>query len=168
MLQPRRNPCMPLRQGGFNIVELMVVVVVMGVMMALALPAMQDMIASQRVKSASYELNADLTFARSEAISRGVDVVVTSTTGTTDWKGGWSILETGGRTTLRQADARASGLTFTGPGPSVTFDRTGRGTAAGTVQFSIVPTNASAPEHQKRCLRLDPSGRVRARQEACS
>ena len=67
-----------------------------------------------------------------------------------------------------QADARASGLTFTGPGPSVTFDRTGRGTADATVQFSIVPTNASAPDHQKRCLRLDPSGRVRTRQEACS
>lgn len=167
MHPPRPHPIATLRQGGFNVVELMTIVAILGVMMMLAGPAMKDMMTSQRVKASSYDLNADLTYARSEAIGRGVDVVVASASGNTNWRDGWTITETGGNTTLRQAGAFGTDLTFTGSAATVTFERTGRATAGATVQFSIVPVNTSAGDHQKRCLRLDPSGRVRTAQGAC-
>lgn len=168
-MHPRRmNLSAPARRGGFTIVEVMTVVAIAGVMMMIALPAMRDMITTQRVKSTSYDINADLTYARAEAIGRGVDVVVASAGASTNWQGGWTITETGGNTVLRKSDARGSDIAVTASSATVTFERTGRATAGSTVQFSIVPsTTSSLGDHQKRCLRLDPSGRVRIALGAC-
>jgi type IV fimbrial biogenesis protein FimT len=68
---------------GFTIIELMTVVLVAGVLLALAVPSMREFAARQRVKAVNAELVTDLQYARSESITRGVDVGVEFRTGDT-------------------------------------------------------------------------------------
>jgi type IV fimbrial biogenesis protein FimT len=57
-------------QAGFTILELMVVVAIVGVLMAVAVPAMGDFIRNGRITAAANDVMAALHFTRSEAIKR--------------------------------------------------------------------------------------------------
>lgn len=59
------------RQHAFTLVEMMIVIVVVGVLLMLAAPGFRDFILTQRLKGVQAELVTDLSFARSEAASRG-------------------------------------------------------------------------------------------------
>ena len=154
------------REAGFSAAEILVVLAIVGIMAALALPSMSGLLASQATRSASYDLNADLIYARSEAIARGTDVSVNGVSGT-DFKSGWTITEAAGGTTLRTQAARDSKIVFTASNATYTFDRTGRVTVGAPAQWTIVPYGTSQ-DHQKRCIRLDPSGRPRTNEGVCS
>lgn len=67
MLRPlhRAKP----RHAGLTLVELMLVLVVMGVLVTLVAPSFNDMIVMQRLRGVSAQLNTDLHYARSEALS---------------------------------------------------------------------------------------------------
>jgi type IV fimbrial biogenesis protein FimT len=64
------------RQRAFTLVELMVVVVVLAVLALVAVPAFNDYILLQRLKSTNAQLVTDMQFARSEAASRNQRVRV--------------------------------------------------------------------------------------------
>lgn len=64
----RRRPSA--RQLGFTLVELMVGVAVIAILLMLAAPAFQQMIAQQRLKSINAELVTTIQYARSEAVSQ--------------------------------------------------------------------------------------------------
>jgi type IV fimbrial biogenesis protein FimT len=57
-------------QAGFTLLELMVVVAIVGVLMAVAIPAMGNFIRNGRITAAANDLMAALHFTRSEAIKR--------------------------------------------------------------------------------------------------
>ncbi|URI06053.1 GspH/FimT family pseudopilin [Aquincola tertiaricarbonis] len=57
-------------------VELLVAVVIMGVVLTLAVPAFNDLIARERLRGTNAQLLADLKYARSEAVQRNYRVVV--------------------------------------------------------------------------------------------
>ncbi len=59
------------RQKGFTLIEMMVTVIVASVLLAIAVPSFRDMIRRNQVTSASNALLADLSYARTEAITRG-------------------------------------------------------------------------------------------------
>lgn len=65
-----------LRARGLTLIELMIVVLVLGVLVALVAPSMRGMISTQRVRGVNAELVTDLQFARSEAARRNRDVSV--------------------------------------------------------------------------------------------
>jgi len=159
------------RQSGFTATEILVVLAIVGIMAALAMPSMSGLLATQAVRSASYDLNADLTYARSQAISRGTNVSLTGASGT-DFKAGWTITEAAGGTTLRTQGPRDSKIVFTASQAVYTFDRTGRvavtsaSATTGTANFSIVPYGTSQV-HQQRCIMLDPSGKPRTIEGVC-
>ena len=153
------------RQAGFTAAEILVVICIVGILAAVAIPSMSSLLSTQAVRSASYDLNADLTYARSEAISRGVDVTITGAS-TTDFKQGWTI--TAGSSTLRSQAARDSRITFTANNGTYVFDRTGRVTTGAPAQFAIAPSVSGAQDYQKRCIKLDPSGRPRVNEGVCS
>ena len=156
----------PLRQSGFTIIEIMVVIMIVGVLSAIAFPAMTDLIRTQKVRSAAYDLFADLTYARAEAISRGRNVNMVSTSGA-DWIDGWTITDSGTGAVLRQQAKGAAGIIFTADGTQVVFERNGR-TSAGRVSFTIKPVDSAAPDNQKRCIRIDPSGRAVSSDGVCT
>lgn len=155
------------RTRGFTLVEALVVLFIIGTLAAFAFPAMTTMFTTQAVRSSAYDLFADLIYARSEAIARGTTVSVIATGGT-NWKQGWTIRENQGGTTLRSQSGRDSAIVFTATGSSVTFDRTGRASNAADLLFTIVPEEASAQDYQKRCIRLDPSGRPKSTEGVCA
>ena len=153
------------RESGFTATEILVVLVIVGIMAALAMPSMSGLLATQAVRSASYDLNADLVFARSQAITRATDVSIQGTTGT-DFKAGWSITEAAGGSTLRTQGSRDSKIVFTASNNVFTFDRTGRVTVGAPAQWTIVPYGTSQ-DYQKRCIKLDPSGRPKTYEGVC-
>lgn len=65
--------------GGFTIVELMVTVVVASVLFATAIPSFVSLIRNNRLAAQANDFTASLMFARTEAVKRGVNVVMCRT-----------------------------------------------------------------------------------------
>jgi len=100
------------RSQGFTVIEAMVVVGIIAILAGFAAPAMNQLIRTQKVRSISYDLFADLTYARSEAIARGHNVEIASKSGN-DWGGsGWSIRDLATGEQLRDQSATSKGASI--------------------------------------------------------
>jgi type IV fimbrial biogenesis protein FimT len=73
----------PRRERGFTIIELMVTIAIAGVLVAMAVPAMQNLVAGNAVAAQTEELVAAMHFARAEAIKRASPVTICRTTAAT-------------------------------------------------------------------------------------
>jgi prepilin-type N-terminal cleavage/methylation domain-containing protein len=65
-----------LAQRGFTIIEMMTVMVIAGVLLVIALPAFNDMLARRRLEGQANELVTDLAYAKSEAVQRNRNVML--------------------------------------------------------------------------------------------
>lgn len=153
-------------ERGFTIIELVVVVAIAVVLLAVAAPGFRSLMASQRVKTVSYEIVSDLTLARSEALKRGQNVSLAPAAG--GWAQGWSVTTTVTTPTvavvqLSQKNFVGTGVTFTQSPGTVTFDLNGR--MAGTT--TIARFGLSDGLANKRCISLDPSGRPKRANTEC-
>lgn len=133
------------RSGGFTLVEMMIVIGVLGILMAIALPNFSVWIAGERVRGAANDLYTGLMMARSEAMKRNVQVDVSRTSGAlTDWSAGWSVRLAGG--TVFQTQDASSTVTIAGPSSgTVSYAYTGRPVAASVdAEFIVSSTNYSS------------------------
>lgn len=81
------------RRGGFTLVELMVTLTVAAILLSIAIPTMQDLVASQRVRASASELMSALSYARVDAISNGRRVAVAPLDQSNDvWGSGWRVI----------------------------------------------------------------------------
>lgn len=153
----------PRHDAGFTLIEMMVAVTVLAVILMLAAPAMQGLLMSQRMRSAAFDLVADLTLARSEALKRGqLANPITVSPATGGWVEGWSV--TAGAEVISKRNNVGAGLTITGP-TSVTFDLNGRvASSKATVKFSLVDSTGT----RHRCVSLDPTGYPKSLTKECS
>ncbi len=141
------------KEGGFTLIELMLVVVLAGIMLGIGIPSFRDFIASQRVKTAAGEYASALVEARSEAIKRNANVTVTAVgAGASGWQSGWTVAVAG--TTLSTHAAYPSALTFDGPTAAVTY--LGSGRLSGTT--TPPPMCVCGQDGSKRCVAIDLSG----------
>ncbi len=128
---------MTMKYTGLTLIELIVTLAVVSTLLALGVPQFQSTTANSRLTSAVNTLSGDLTFARTEAIKRGVSVKVT---GDTNWaQTGWTVAinESGGQN-LRISPAIAGGITITttpANTKTVTFGADGRSTVAVTFKL---------------------------------
>lgn len=84
------------KQCGFSLIELIIALVIVGVLLALAAPAVRTFLQNQRISTQVNDLLADLNFARSESIKRAVGVGVCGSPSdcgspSTSWESGWSV-----------------------------------------------------------------------------
>lgn len=132
----------------------MVVVVLLAIIATIALPNFGEFIRSQRAKNVSFELVADLSHARSEAIKRNTNVTVAPQG---EWKSGWTLVA--GAEAFRRRDAIGEGVTIAGPG-SVVFSPSGRVTATSR-QISLTGGGST------RYVCFELSGVPRSEKGAC-
>jgi type IV fimbrial biogenesis protein FimT len=59
--------------AGFTLVELMITITVAALLMTLGTPSLRSMVLRHRLEAAARELQADLAYARQEALRRGLD-----------------------------------------------------------------------------------------------
>jgi len=62
---------------GFTLIELLTVVAITGIILAMAVPSLRDLILKNRLRGAAEEAQAMLQFARSEAVKRNENVTLT-------------------------------------------------------------------------------------------
>jgi len=139
---------------GFTLIELLTVMTVLAIMLAVAVPSFANFTASQRVRSASYEISTSLLLARSEAVKRNAQIKVAPATGS-DWATGWNVTVNSDGTLL-QNQRSANGITITqNPSANIIFQGTGRPTAAAKTYWQIASSTGTATS---RCVTLDTAG----------
>jgi len=151
-------------ERGFTIIEVLVVIMIMGVLLAIAAPSFRMFTASQKVKTASFDLYAALVFARSEAIKRRKCISVTPTS-SSDWTTGWSVSEVASAPptcTLNVADPKLrtqDALTgvVTAGASSIVYRLDGRLNGGATVGV-LIQSQLADPSIQNRCVRVDLTG----------
>lgn len=121
------------RARGLTVIELMIGITLIGVVLAITIPGFRDILERRRLEGVANELSADLQYARSEAVSRRVDVVLTTAAD------GASYTITGLPTT--KTVTLPAGITVTA---SVTRTyEPFRGTAGGDATIDVVSTNTA-------------------------
>jgi len=160
-------------QRGFTLAEVMMVIAIMGVILLIALPSLQDFVRDNRLSANMNEFMASFHYARSEAVKRGARVTMCkSATGTScggNWENGWiTFLDADddgvvdvGETILTKRGALENGLTLRGNNNvsiRITFDSRGytRG-HNGTLRLCDFRGAASAVARV-----ITVSGRIRA------
>lgn len=142
------------RLSGFTLIEVLVVIALLGIVTALAAPGFASLVQSNRVQAAAGELQRALYYARSEAMSRGVNVVVTTEPEDTNgWMGALKI-STAKTVVLPNAEVLrqysgglgngVNGTGFIGGAPltSLTFQPNGSLKLSGEATIRVCATNA--------------------------
>lgn len=151
-------------EKGFTLIEMMVVVALVVILAALAMPSFTTMIANQRVSSAAQELQTLLQYARAEGVYKRTQSTVTASAQKWQAKVGTQVLREATLSDAVSVEAGSSG--------GVVFDVTGQARPASgggtSYTLSISGTNAS----RVQCLTVTGAGLVRmksaATKEACS
>lgn len=145
---------------GFTLIEMMIVVALVAILSAVAVPSFRDLLLNQRLASTASDFIAALSLARSEAMKRSQKTTLTATS--RDWNNGWEVTTAvdDESAVLRTFEALRTGIevdTSTGNGfdKSIAFDANGFSRAsAGCVTFRASTGRRSA-------VVLSVSGRAR-------
>lgn len=147
--------------SGFTLVELAVTISIIAVLAMLAAPGFRELVASQRVQSASMDVYTDLIRTRSEALKQNADATMSSNSAGTDWSSGWKVAN---GTTDFEKHGPTSNITMTGSGSTVTYKTNGRLPPGAIPSFAL-----SAPGTTTvRCVKVNLSGQPYVIKSTCS
>lgn len=166
--------------NGFTIIELMVVIAIVAILTALALPSFTPIMEKWRVRQSVEEMTATLYFARSEGIKRGGNVFMqkipnsascTLAPTNQDWGCGWTVFfdtnangsQDAGEPTLQTSPAPArTNVTITGStGGRIKIDRWGSFGSLGATSISLIPEGKSISDPASAVICVTSGGRLR-------
>jgi len=165
------------RHSGFTLIELMVTIAVLAVLLALGLPSFQQSLRSNRVATATNEMIASLSLARSEAIrsTRGGGVCASGDGEgcNGDWSDGWLVWAdanadgafNNGETVLRYSRGNGK-LTVGSEDALVAFDARGRRRAPAEQTLTLQPAECGG-QPLLRTLTINASGQVQTVRGEC-
>lgn len=151
---------------GFTLIELVVALAVAGILLGIAVPSFQGMIAQQRVIHVASSLHSTLAIARSEAVKRNQAVTVRPLSGES-WDGGWVVANPDSPSSNNAAlahEALAGGVTITGTASQIIYRPNGRLNSSGGQAFTIESATDAAAV---RCLRISLDGRASTLKGKC-
>ncbi len=79
------------KQYGITLLELMVVITLVGILGAMALPSMTGLLKNNRLTAQANSLIGMMQYARNEAINRGHNIVIQPLVAGTNWAQGWQV-----------------------------------------------------------------------------
>lgn len=157
----------PKWQSGFNLLELLIAIAILGIITALAVPSFQSIAINSNLSTETNDLVSTLRQARSEAAKRGENVTVcsadaglTACSDSADWTTGWVIVDNGGNVIrVREAlpSSTASEMAVVGATGRIVFNRNGFSTSARTIKL-CGPDNSA---QRARGVIISVDGRVR-------
>lgn len=161
------------KYSGFTLLELLITIGIAGIVMALAIPNISELIKNERLVSASNNLLADLMLARSKAVERNQPVIVCASsdeeTCTNDsYEAGWIvIIDTDSNGTgdelIKVQQITEGGITYKSAANGlsvITFDGRGflpSGSTSGTISIC---DDRLKPNDFAKTISLSPTGRA--------
>ena len=151
--------------GGFTLIEMLVVITIVGILAAMAGPSMMTFFTQNRLSSQINELIADVNLARTEAIKRntGSGICATAVNGTAcaaggNWANGWMSYyidpTTNATVTLRLHQQLIGNSTLTSAADAIVYAKDGTVTS-GTGNYDLCDTQL----HRFRRINISTSGR---------
>lgn len=154
--------------AGFSVIELMVALAIMSLLMGVAVPAFNGMVASQRVKAVTTDLHSSLLQARAEAVKRNQAIRIRPPAGSTDWGEGWVIpnpATPSSDTSPLAPLQRAEGVEITSDATYFEFRASGRVESDGTRNSDgelILQIASGVDSSNRRCMAIGLAGRARS------
>ena len=141
------------KANGFTLIEAMVVVALVAILAALAIPSFSTMIANQRVGSAAQELQILLQFARADAVYKRAETVVVANGQKWEAKSGAQV--------LRETVVSDAVTVEPGSANGVQFAVTGNAKPVGNGNSPPYTLKLSSPRATRvHCLSLNGAGLV--------
>ena len=143
-------------QGGFTLLEIMVVVAIIGIGAAIAVPEFVQWNARTQLRQATSEIASQLTMARMAAMNRNraVDITIQATSGVVNVS---AVVSGGSRTVIPATSFMHSVRSVTGGPVTVSFSSLGVKTSAGTGTQTFGVCDAKNVQYS---VIIIPSGRV--------
>ena len=148
---------------GFTLVELVFVVLIVGVIAAVAAPSFMNLVVAQRLRSGGTDLVMSLQVARSEAIKRNGNVTVTPNSD--KWAKGWVVTNSLGDA-IDKRQALGDRVAVSSAQTSVVYQPNGRLSVAGGARFQLSDTDTGSGV-TPRCVIVDTSGYPRVESRTC-
>ncbi len=141
---------------GFNLIEMVVVVTIIGMLAMIAVPAYTGLITRMKAKSTATDLYMALIKTRSEAIKRNANVTLSV------GSSGWQIYPSAAEDKVLEDHTINGDVTLSGTA-SVEYNSSGR--IAGIVSFGVKAVMGS--ESSERCVSTSLSGLPKVKSSAC-
>ncbi len=159
------------KQQGFSLIELMVVVIVLAILATAAIPFYRSFMTNQRIRTATFDMMALITFTRSEALKRNTNVTLNSN--------GASLTVTAGGPILKQqpmftgikldcVDTTGGGHTYIAcPVGGIIYNSSGKLVSQFKPLELYAVSASDTTSSYYRCITVDLSGRPAVKKGPC-